>query len=189
VGTTLLRAKSASLSRSALLGVGYMDALPEALSAIYFYYGAEGRSRSLGTFHVLSMIASAQERGLLHAYLGYYVAGCRSLEYKARYRPNEVEGGRRVGGICQVVTRPEQCPEETSPAASPRARGGPIAHPEGLGERNSRNSRNISLRLNSPGGPAPRPSRHLAGSRRPRPSAVSGERGSGRSFAQPPRPR
>ena len=25
-----------------------------------------------------------------NAYLGYYVAGCRSLEYKARFRPNEI---------------------------------------------------------------------------------------------------
>ena len=38
------------------------------------------------------MIESARERGLPHVYLGYYVEGCRSLEYKARFRPNEVIG-------------------------------------------------------------------------------------------------
>ena len=73
-----------------LVGVGYVDVVPEALSAIYFYWDPSERSRSLGTFHVLSIIAAARERELAHVYLGYYVEGCRSLEYKARFRPNEV---------------------------------------------------------------------------------------------------
>ena len=29
-------------------------------------------------------------RKVPHLYLGYYVAGCRSLEYKATFRPNQV---------------------------------------------------------------------------------------------------
>jgi leucyl-tRNA---protein transferase len=29
---------------------------------------------------------------LPHLYLGYHVAGCRSLEYKANFRPNETLG-------------------------------------------------------------------------------------------------
>jgi arginine-tRNA-protein transferase len=73
-----------------LAGVGYVDALPEGLSAIYFYYDPAERHRSLGTFNVLSILDSARDRGLQHVYLGYYVEGCRSLEYKARFRPNEV---------------------------------------------------------------------------------------------------
>jgi arginine-tRNA-protein transferase len=73
-----------------LIGVGYVDRLPVGLSAIYFYYDPDERSRSLGTFKVLSVIAGAAEAGLPHVYLGYFVAGCRSLEYKAKFRPNEV---------------------------------------------------------------------------------------------------
>jgi len=73
-----------------LVGVGYVDRLPGGLSAIYFFYDPEERDRSLGTFNVLSVIRSAAARGLPHVYLGYYVEGCRSLEYKARFRPNEV---------------------------------------------------------------------------------------------------
>jgi len=73
-----------------LVGVGYVDALPEALSAIYFYYDPDERERSPGTFNVLSILRVAAERGIPHVYLGYYVAGCRSLEYKATFRPNEV---------------------------------------------------------------------------------------------------
>jgi leucyl-tRNA---protein transferase len=73
-----------------LIAVAYVDALPEALSAIYCYYDPNERARSLGTFNILSLLASARERGLSHVYLGYYVAGCRSLEYKRTFRPNEV---------------------------------------------------------------------------------------------------
>ena len=73
-----------------LIGVGYVDALPEGLSGIYFYWDPAEEHRSPGTFNVLAMIESARQRGLPHVYLGYYVEGCRSLEYKARFRPNEV---------------------------------------------------------------------------------------------------
>ena len=77
-----------------LVGVGYVDALPVGLSAIYFYYDPAERTRSLGTFNVLKLLAAAGERGDEFAYLGYHVEGCRSLEYKANFRPFE----RLVGG-------------------------------------------------------------------------------------------
>jgi len=73
-----------------LIAVAYVDALPAALSAIYCYYDPAEGARSLGTFNILSLLASALERGLSHVYLGYYVAGCRSMEYKRNFRPNEV---------------------------------------------------------------------------------------------------
>jgi len=73
-----------------LIGVGYVDALPVGLSAIYFYYNPDENHRSLGTFNILSLLAAARQRGLSHVYLGYYVEGCRSLEYKGRFQPNEV---------------------------------------------------------------------------------------------------
>ena len=73
-----------------LVGVGYVDRVPDGLSAIYFFYDPDERGRSLGTYNVLSIIRRAAERDLPHVYLGYYVEGCGSLEYKARFRPNEV---------------------------------------------------------------------------------------------------
>lgn len=74
----------------ALVGVGYVDPLPVGLSAIYFFHDPRLASRSLGTFHVLRLLDEANHRGLPHVYLGYYVAGCRSLAYKARFRPHEI---------------------------------------------------------------------------------------------------
>ena len=75
-----------------LVGVGYVDALSEGLSAIYFFHDPDEHRRSLGTFHILKMIEAAKQRDVPHLYLGYFVKGCRSLEYKARFRPNEVLG-------------------------------------------------------------------------------------------------
>jgi arginine-tRNA-protein transferase len=85
-----------------LVGVGYVDHLPDApgpdaagqegLSAIYFFYDPEERQRSLGTWNVLCLIDEAVRRGLPYVYLGYYVSGCSSMEYKPRFVPNEIRG-------------------------------------------------------------------------------------------------
>ena len=75
-----------------LVGVGYVDVLPAGLSAIYFFYDPEQRDRSLGTFNVLKIIESAAARRLPHVYLGYFVAGCRSMAYKVRFVPNQLLG-------------------------------------------------------------------------------------------------
>jgi leucyl-tRNA---protein transferase len=73
-----------------LVGVGYVDEVPGALSAIYFIYDPEERGRSLGTWNVLSVIDHAAKSGIPHVYLGYYVEGCASMEYKAKFEPSEV---------------------------------------------------------------------------------------------------
>ena len=78
------------LLRDELIGVGYVDRLPSALSAIYFYYDPTLRHRSLGTWNVLCVIEEAARCRIPHVYLGYYVAGCPSLEYKANFRPNQI---------------------------------------------------------------------------------------------------
>lgn len=78
-----------------LVGVGYVDALPVGLSAIYFFYDPAERAHSLGTYNVLRLLAAAADRGDAYAYLGYHVEGCRSLEYKANFRPFErLDGGK-----------------------------------------------------------------------------------------------
>jgi len=75
-----------------LIGLGYVDDLPGGMSAIYFFYDPKERHRSLGTYNVLRIIANAASRGVPHVYLGYYVEGCRSMEYKARFIPNQALG-------------------------------------------------------------------------------------------------
>lgn len=84
-----------------LIGVGYVDPLvhappdlpgQEGLSAIYFFWEPEERRRGLGTFNVMSLVAEARRRRLPWVYLGYYVAGSPSMEYKPRFVPNEMRG-------------------------------------------------------------------------------------------------
>jgi len=75
-----------------LVGVGYVDRVPAGLSAIYFFHDPDERARGLGTWNVLAMIDEARRRGLPYVYLGYYVPGCSSMEYKPRFAPNEVRG-------------------------------------------------------------------------------------------------
>jgi leucyl-tRNA---protein transferase len=75
-----------------LVAVGYVDDLPASHSAIYFYYDPEQRDRSLGTFNVLNILERARQAGKEFVYLGYYVQGCPSMEYKPRFRPNQLRG-------------------------------------------------------------------------------------------------
>src|SRR5438105_7921684 len=75
-----------------LVGVGYVDDLPGALSAIYFFYDPDERWRGLGTWNVLCTLDQAAARGIPHVYLGYYVANCPSMTYKSRFTPNQVLG-------------------------------------------------------------------------------------------------
>src|SRR5262249_18817507 len=101
-----------------LVGVGYVDALPPpppspltplppgergrgegmdaGLSGIYFFYEPGERRRALGTWNVLCLIDEAARRGWPYVYLGYYVEGCPSMEYKTRFVPNQLRGADGV---------------------------------------------------------------------------------------------
>jgi len=77
-----------------LVGVGLYDRTPRALSAAFFFYDPEYARFSLGTANVLALIDEARASGLPYVYLGYRVAGCASLRYKASFRPHELLTGR-----------------------------------------------------------------------------------------------
>jgi arginine-tRNA-protein transferase len=89
-----------------LLGVGIFDATPQALSAVYFYFDPELEWRSPGTLNVLWLVEEARRRALRFLYLGYFVAGSRSMAYKAGFGPHQLladdgrfrEGASRSGG-------------------------------------------------------------------------------------------
>lgn len=75
-----------------LVGVGYVDDLPAAMSAIYFFYHPDYRHLSLGTWNILCQLEHAAQKRIPYLYLGYYVDGCRSMTYKARFVPNQTLG-------------------------------------------------------------------------------------------------
>lgn len=76
--------------RPKLVGVGIVDELPSALSAVYCFYEPALARRSLGVFNVLAQIQAAKRAGLPYVYLGYRVAPCASMAYKARFEPHEL---------------------------------------------------------------------------------------------------
>jgi arginine-tRNA-protein transferase len=76
-----------------LLGLGIVDEVPGALSAVYFFWDPVHAPASLGTAHIVRLIEEAAERGVAHVYLGYRVDACPSLAYKGRFQPQEALGG------------------------------------------------------------------------------------------------
>lgn len=77
-----------------LVGLGICDVTPRGLSAVYFFYHPEIARLSPGVANVLLCIELAHMHGVPYVYLGYRVEACRSLRYKADYRPHEVLLGR-----------------------------------------------------------------------------------------------
>jgi arginine-tRNA-protein transferase len=73
-----------------LLAVGICDLSSQSLSSVYLYHDPAHARRGLGHFGALYEIAWARAAGLPHYYLGYWVKGCGSMEYKSSYRPCEV---------------------------------------------------------------------------------------------------
>lgn len=72
-----------------LIGVNVTDHLRTGLSAVYTYFDPDEAKRSLGGFAILWLIQEARRLGLQWVYLGYYIPGCRKMQYKDQFRPLE----------------------------------------------------------------------------------------------------
>ncbi|MDO8631842.1 MAG: arginyl-tRNA--protein transferase, partial [Phycisphaerales bacterium] len=70
--------------------VSLADRVPGGLSSVYMYFDPDDAARSLGTFSILREIEFCRREGLRYYYLGYFVAGSRTMAYKARFRPHEM---------------------------------------------------------------------------------------------------
>jgi leucyl-tRNA---protein transferase len=85
-----------------LLAIGICDRSPLSLSSVYFYFDPRERKRSLGTFGALWEIQWAAQQNIGYYYLGYFVRGCESMEYKASFYPHELLG---TDGIWREVDK------------------------------------------------------------------------------------
>jgi arginyl-tRNA--protein-N-Asp/Glu arginylyltransferase len=76
-----------------LVGVGILDITESGLSSVYFYWDPDFASFGLGTFSVLKEIELTKSLGLPYYYLGYYVPGSPSMDYKIHFGPSEIWNG------------------------------------------------------------------------------------------------
>ena len=76
----------------ALLAVGICDVSNEAFSSVYFFFDPGESDRSLGTFGALYELEYAKASGIEYYYLGYWIDGCDTMQYKNRFRPYELLG-------------------------------------------------------------------------------------------------
>lgn len=74
-----------------LVAVGIVDIGYDCFSSAYFYYDTDSDmlKRSLGTFSVMKEIEFCREEGIDWYYLGLYLADCRKMNYKAKYKPHQ----------------------------------------------------------------------------------------------------
>ncbi|MBN2616950.1 MAG: arginyltransferase [Spirochaetales bacterium] len=73
-----------------LVGVGFLDISETGLSSVYFCYDPQYSKMGLGVYSVLKEIEYSKNMGKDYYYLGYYVKGNQSMEYKASYTPSEI---------------------------------------------------------------------------------------------------
>ena len=82
-----------------LVAVMLADRLSDGFSAVYSFFDPDEGRRSLGTYMVLELVEMARREALQHVYLGYWIANCRKMAYKASFRPIDtltIDGWRRV---------------------------------------------------------------------------------------------
>ena len=73
-----------------LIGLGWVDRLPELLSSVYFVFDPDYVSRRLGIFSILYEIEYARSLHISWLYLGYWVKSSAKMKYKAEFQPAEL---------------------------------------------------------------------------------------------------
>ncbi|CAD7062111.1 unnamed protein product [Tilletia caries] len=80
-----------------LIAVGVLDILPLCVSSVYLFYepGYEhlnlGKASALREIHLASQLRRKRGmEGVRYYYLGYWIASCQKMVYKAEFRPQSV---------------------------------------------------------------------------------------------------
>ena len=88
-----------------LAAVSLTDRLVNGLSGVYKFFDPDVPKRSLGTFVILWHVLAARGQGLPFVYLGYWVKGSPTMDYKVRFQPLERYDGK--GWHAMVDAAPE----------------------------------------------------------------------------------
>ena len=73
-----------------LIGVSWVDQLPNIISSVYFVFDPDYSDRRLGVFSLLYEIEYARFMDKRWVYLGYWVEDSQKMGYKADYQPAEI---------------------------------------------------------------------------------------------------
>jgi len=92
-----------------LFCVAVIDMLPRGISAVYTFFDPEMSGLSPGVLAILWQINQAKILGLTWVYLGYWVQGCKKMDYKQDYRPVQVYSGGvwKEFSSAETITIPE----------------------------------------------------------------------------------
>ena len=72
-----------------LVGIGWVDVLPNGLSSVYFAFDPDESRRSLGTYSIMKEMDVARDLGKEWLYLGFFVPDSPKMAYKGAFRPRE----------------------------------------------------------------------------------------------------
>lgn len=83
------RLRDGNGKRGTLVGFTLADLLNDGLSLVYSAFDPEMPHRSLGRYAVLDNLHQARTINLPYVYLGYWVQGSPTMDYKSQYQPLE----------------------------------------------------------------------------------------------------
>ena len=81
-----------ALTGESLRAACITDVLQDGLSMVYSYFDVADPSNSYGTFMILSLMDVCRRSELPYLYLGYWVEGSASMDYKAAFHPRKFTG-------------------------------------------------------------------------------------------------
>jgi arginine-tRNA-protein transferase len=73
-----------------LVGSSIVDVGRTWLNAVYFSFAPESAKRGLGVFNIINLIEFCKEQNIPNLYLGYWLAECRAMNYKAAFLPHYI---------------------------------------------------------------------------------------------------
>ena len=77
-------------SENRLVGIGWIDVLPDLISSVYFIFEPGKASRRLGIFSILYEIEYCRTLKRPWLYLGYWVQDSHKMSYKSEFQPAQV---------------------------------------------------------------------------------------------------
>ena len=80
-------------SSAELVAAALVDLMDDGLSAVYSYYDISDPKDAFGRYMILSMVEVCSLASLPYLYLGFWVQGAETMDYKAAFKPHEVFKG------------------------------------------------------------------------------------------------